>query len=382
MPVVTATFKNYDGTVLDFQVIGFGLDAVDPVTRLVDPITTPWKTLFTNLGMDYSYDFTGWDTPLTGLLVDTEFTAQFVEPEKGYARFYNWDGTLLDTQRVYYGNYVENPITRLTNPIAEPTKPGEPQPGYVYDFDSWDTSLLQMLVDTNYTAVFLEKWEMQWSESDFTFTTNATATLITNVVNSPAKNSINVPMVMNGYPVFLNTNAFQGKSYINTIAFQEGVKGIENRLDYMFASCTNLVNAPVLPADTTDLQGAFGSCRKLVNPPIIPNSVINMQMMFESCSQLVIAPIIPDSVVDMSMTFFSCIRLVNAQTIGTNVTNMYWTFYNCANLVKAPIIPDSVVDMSATFSNCPKLVNAPIIPNKVTNMLRLSQGAQISLTLQ
>lgn len=365
LPGVTATFKNYDGTVLDYQVIGFGLDAVDPVTREVDPIATPWKTLFTNLGTDYSYTFTGWDKPLTALAVDTDFIAQYVEPEKGYARFYNWDGTLLETQRVFYGNYVENPVTRLVNPIAEPTKPGAPQPGYVYDFDSWDTSLLQMLVDTNYTAVFLEKWAMQWSEADFTFTTNAEATLIT-AYNS-SKTRVNVPQVLNGLPVLIDRGTFSNKPILEKVEFEPGVQIHLNNMLNGFMNCERLVSSPVIPANVTVMSSAFAYCSNLVNAPAIPNSVIDLQATFRNCSKLVDAPVLPHNVTNIDLLFYGCSNLINAPTIPVNVTNMAQAFFG-TNIVNAPVIPSNVTSMVSTFRNCSKLVNAPVIPPNVTGL--------------
>lgn len=94
----TATFLNYDHSVLEIDKVVGG----DSARYLGD---TPKR----DSTPKYTYVFTGWDKPLTGISGDTIFIAQYTEQENVYAaKFYGDEDkkTLLESHEVPYGEYA------------------------------------------------------------------------------------------------------------------------------------------------------------------------------------------------------------------------------------------------------------------------------------
>ena len=215
---------------------------------------------------------------------------------------------------------------------------------------------------------------------DFEYTTNDTATLVTKYIGN--KTDVIVPNKIEGKPVVLQNSVvdssgsgayngvFAGNQNIKSVKFEEGVSFANNNMHYAFHECLNLVNAPVIPTNVTDLSYAFVCCANLASTPNIPSKVTNMQSAFSRCLSITDAPAIPASVTIMTWAFSGCQNLVNAPDMSNakNVTNMYRTFQNCTNLKNAPVIPANVTYMVDTFYNCYNLVNAPVIPANVTRM--------------
>lgn len=215
---------------------------------------------------------------------------------------------------------------------------------------------------------------------DWQYTTNDTATLVTKYIGT--KTSVIVPNKIEGKPVVLQNTivdssgsgayngVFAGNQNIKSVKFEEGVSFANNNMHYAFHECLNLISAPVIPTNVTDLSYAFVCCANLASTPNIPSKVTNMQSAFSRCLSITDAPTIPASVTIMTWTFSGCQNLVNAPNMSNakNVTNMYRTFQNCTNLKNAPVIPANVTDMVDTFYNCYNLVNAPVIPANVTRM--------------
>lgn len=215
---------------------------------------------------------------------------------------------------------------------------------------------------------------------DWQYTTNDTATLVTKYIGT--KTSVIVPNKIEGKPVVLQNTivdssgsgayngVFAGNQNIKSVKFEEGVSFANNNMHYAFHECLNLISAPVIPTNVTDLSYAFVCCANLASTPNIPSKVTNMQSAFSRCLSITDAPAIPASVTIMMWAFSGCQNLVNAPDMSNakNVTNMYRTFQNCTNLKNAPVIPANVTDMVDTFYNCYNLVNAPVIPANVTRM--------------
>lgn len=215
---------------------------------------------------------------------------------------------------------------------------------------------------------------------DWQYTTNDTATLVTKYIGT--KTSVIVPNKIEGKPVVLQNSVvdssgsgayngvFAGNQNIKSVKFEEGVSFANNNMHYAFHECLNLISAPVIPTNVTDLSYAFACCANLASTPNIPSKVTNMQSAFSRCLSITDAPAIPASVTIMTWAFSGCQNLVNAPDMSNakNVTNMYRTFQNCTNLKNAPVIPANVTDMVDTFYNCYNLVNAPVIPANVTRM--------------
>ena len=133
-----ATFKNYDGTVLQSSRFNSG-------TTPSYNGATPTKPS----DVQYGYTFSGWSPTLSAITKDTVYTAQFSSHSNYYnAKFYNYDGTtLLETYSVAYGSYA-------TYTGSTPTKPKTQQ--YTYTFTGWDKNpaTTPIVEDTNFIAQF------------------------------------------------------------------------------------------------------------------------------------------------------------------------------------------------------------------------------------
>ena len=189
-------------------------------------------------------------------------------------------------------------------------------------------------------------------ETIFTYTTNATATLVTNWVGAAISTSPNVPALIpdEGKPVIVNAaTTFNGKTTLTNCYINASVAFVGNTMTNAFRSCSNLIEVDLIPNSVTSMYYTFGDCTNLVNAPTIPANVTTMAFTFYSCTNLVNAPTIPANVTNMYSTFRYCSKLVNAPTIPANVTNMAYTFQSCTNLVG----DITVVNANVTnFTNC------------------------------
>lgn len=96
-------FKNWDGTVLDSQMIYRGSAAEDPLTRENNPITTPTRPSTVST----VYTYSGWDSTFASITANTVVTAVYSEAVRTYTvRWYN-GSALLQTSTVEYGGSVE-----------------------------------------------------------------------------------------------------------------------------------------------------------------------------------------------------------------------------------------------------------------------------------
>lgn len=110
----TLTFKDYDNTVLDTQVVEEGEDAENPVTRSYKPIAVPTR----EPSVDTVYSFGGWDKPLTNVTTDNVINAVYTTTTRMYTvNFYNGSQLLQTSQvaargSVYYDGtlYRENTV--------------------------------------------------------------------------------------------------------------------------------------------------------------------------------------------------------------------------------------------------------------------------------
>jgi len=128
-------FRNYDDSFLWTTKVYFGEDAQygggEP-TRKED--------------QRYTYAFSAWDLPLTGIKANTVFHAQYFETAKFYkAIFQNYDHRNLFVDSVPYGGI----------PTYEGETPKRPQDDqYSYVFKDWDKPLDPLVEDTVFTATF------------------------------------------------------------------------------------------------------------------------------------------------------------------------------------------------------------------------------------
>ena len=163
----TATFKNYDGTVL------CTVENVTPLRPASYTGAVPVKPA-TNA---YTYEHSGWKDESTGTVYslsdglpgmtqDTTYTATFTETVNKYTiRFVDEDGTTeLQSGEVAYGA-----MPAYTG--ATPTK--ECDADHCYIFDGWTPEVASVTGNVTYTATFSDNAH-GWS--DWTVTTAATCT--------------------------------------------------------------------------------------------------------------------------------------------------------------------------------------------------------------
>lgn len=143
-----------------------------------------------------------------------------------------------------------------------------------------------------------------------------------------------------------------------------------NCYEKMFNACTSLVKAPVLPATTLAdccYMGMFWTCTKLINAPELPATELKIgcySAMFADCTSLVNAPALPAITLVQDCygnMFQSCISITNAPSLPatTLAQRCYFSmFKSCTNLIKAPTLPatkpayECYVNM---FNDCKKL---------------------------
>ena len=170
-------------------------------------------------------------------------------------------------------------------------------------------------------------------ETIFTYTTNATATLVTNWVGAAISTSPNVPALIpdEGKPVIVTPGTtFNGKTTLTNCYINANVAFVANNMTDAFLSCSNLIEVDLIPDSVTNMASTFRSCKNLVNAPTIPANVTNM-----------------------GFTFYSCSRLVNAPTIGANVTNMASTFRYCWNLAgDITVVNVGITSFTDCFDGC------------------------------
>lgn len=133
----TVTFKNYDGTVLSEVTVPAGTTAVYdgeiPVRE----------------DSNYEYEFTGWNKSLTNVYSDLVVTAQYRLINYVTVSYYNYDNTLLYTDRVISGDASEYQGVVPFRPIDDN--------GIGYVFDGWSKYLNAVYYDTSVYAQFARR---------------------------------------------------------------------------------------------------------------------------------------------------------------------------------------------------------------------------------
>ena len=119
--VLTVTFKDYDGDILDTQQVIYGNAATAP--------TNPTRT---------GYRFTGWDSDFSAVKNNLTVTAQYTIRTYTVS-FVDFDGTLIDTQTVRWNGGATAP--------ADPVREG-------YTFTGWDTSFDPVTSSLTVTAQY------------------------------------------------------------------------------------------------------------------------------------------------------------------------------------------------------------------------------------
>lgn len=106
--------------------------------------------------VDKTYTFKGWNPEITEATEDTTYTAQFEETTRTYTvKFFNADGTLLESKQVEYGT--------VPNLGCTPTLEGNSQ--YSYTFKTWSPKLAPVTGDAEYCATYtktVNKYTVTW----------------------------------------------------------------------------------------------------------------------------------------------------------------------------------------------------------------------------
>lgn len=122
------TFRNDDGSTLEVQYVDKGENAVDPFTRVDNPIVPTKEST-----VAYDYSFAGWDGSLTSIFSDRELVATYSESLRSYSIKYVSKGVVMQEGTGLYGENV--PYSG-----ADPVYTAE-ESGYVfYLFNRWDKS--------------------------------------------------------------------------------------------------------------------------------------------------------------------------------------------------------------------------------------------------
>lgn len=128
------SFRNYDGSLLDEQIVDVG-------ASLIYGGATPEKPK----DESYVYTFSGWDKSLDNVQESMTLTAQFTATAYFTVTFLNADGTTLASVEVLQGGAA-------TYEGATPSKPDDDT--YVYTFKGWDVDLSNIQTNLSATAVY------------------------------------------------------------------------------------------------------------------------------------------------------------------------------------------------------------------------------------
>lgn len=144
----TATFNNYDGTLLLAQKVKKNGAVVEPVAAGM--LQTP--TLAS--GEEWNYVYKGWNTALsTNMTANVTYTAQYKTDRHFTVTFVDYDGTtVLDTQSILDEEAALDPVT--SERIQTPERVSTQQ--YDYTFSGWDTTFTSITADTTVTATYTQ----------------------------------------------------------------------------------------------------------------------------------------------------------------------------------------------------------------------------------
>lgn len=138
------TFINDDNTVLDVQYVDIGKNAIDPINRSENPITTPTK----ESSDQFDYTFAGWDSSLTAVFADRTIKATYTATTRSYTIRYVSKGTVMQETVGLYGD-------NIIYEGAVPTYTLEEAAYKYYLFNRWDKSGF-IYGDKTVTAIFDE----------------------------------------------------------------------------------------------------------------------------------------------------------------------------------------------------------------------------------
>jgi len=96
-----------------------------------------------------------------------------------------------------------------------------------------------------------------WS-TIYTYTTNATATTITNWIGANISTSPNIPQIINGQNVVVNAGStFYNKSAFTNCYINNNVTFVSNSMLKAFYNCVNLIGVDLIPNSVTNMSYTF-----------------------------------------------------------------------------------------------------------------------------
>ena len=144
------SFYNWDGTLLQSTMVNYG---EWPAYYNSDP----WR----EADVQYTYTFTGWSPQLDWVSGNQAYYAQYEATLNQYEiNFYNWDGTLLQSEWVHYGDM---PVYTGVTPTREPDAQ------YTYTFTGWSPELDMVTGHQSYYAQYdatLNQYEITFYDWD------------------------------------------------------------------------------------------------------------------------------------------------------------------------------------------------------------------------
>lgn len=128
-------WRNWNGAVLETDV------SVPEGTTPVYNGSTPTRADTES----FTYEFSGWNPAVGPISGYTEYTAQFTAIPLYLVTWLNWDGTMLDTEKVPEG---ETPVYNGATPTRAMTVQ------YIYTFAGWSPTIVPITEDSEYIAQF------------------------------------------------------------------------------------------------------------------------------------------------------------------------------------------------------------------------------------
>ena len=122
------TFVNEDGTVLEVQYVDKGSNAVDPTTRVDNPIIPVKES-----SISHDFTFAGWDSSLDEVFTTRIITATYTESLRKYTIKYMSKGIVMQESTGLYGENI--PYVG-----SQPTYTAEETAYVYYLFNRWDKS--------------------------------------------------------------------------------------------------------------------------------------------------------------------------------------------------------------------------------------------------
>lgn len=148
----TILWKNDDGTLLETD------ENIELGTTPEYNSATPTKASTA----EFDYTFKGWTPEVIAAEENTTYTAEFTATRRSYTvTWLNWDGNILDTDTVEYG--------QIPSFASIPSRPASDE--YTYTFSGWDNTPAAVTEDVTYTATYSQttnQYTVTWLDEDGT----------------------------------------------------------------------------------------------------------------------------------------------------------------------------------------------------------------------